>query len=445
MTAAGRARASFVQAGAVLLAAALGGCSWFGEAEEPPLPGERISVMLFERNLEPDPRIADLAVRLPQQWENVSWPQAGGESDHAMHHLAIPDQVREVWSIQIGDGGNDESPLMAPPVVSGGTVYTVDITYEVAAIDTETGKQRWRVKVDVPEEDEDAFGGGLAYADGRLYLSTGFAQVFALDAASGEVLWAQQVPGPVRAPPTLAEGRVFVITLDNQVFALDGQSGERSWSHAGFTEAAGLLGSASPAASGGTLIVPYSSGELFALRIENGREIWSDNLTAIRRVDALSALAHIRGRPVIDRGIVYAISHSGRMVAIDLRTGGRAWERNIGGLQMPWVAGDFLFVLTTEGEILAITRRGGRVRWVRRLPQWEDVEDKVDPITWVGPVLANDRLLVASNNGDVLSISPYTGDAMGRIELGDGVRMPPVVADGTLYFLTNAGELVAMR
>jgi len=440
-----RACGRSVRGGVFLLGGLLAGCSWFGEAEDPPLPGERISVMLFERDLEPDPRIADLAVRLPQQWENGFWPQAGGESDHAMHHLAIPDQVAKAWSIQIGDGGDEESPLMAPPVVADGTVYTVDITYEVAAIDSKTGKQRWRSKVEVPEEDEDAFGGGLAYADGRLYLSTGFATVFALDAESGQVVWSEQVPGPVRAPPTLAEGRVFVVTLDNQLFALDGETGERIWSHSGFTEAAGLLGAASPAASGGTLIVPYSSGELFALRIENGRVIWSDNLTAIRQVDALSALAHIRGRPVIDRGIVYAISHSGRMVAIDLRTGARAWERSIGGLQMPWVAGDFLFVLTTEGEILAITRRGGRVRWVRRLPQWENLEDKIDPITWVGPVLANDRLLVASNNGDVLSISPYTGDALGRIELGEGLRMPPVVANGTLYFLTNGGELVAMR
>jgi len=430
---------------AAILVLALAACDWFGETEKPPLPGERISVMLFERDLEPDPRISDLAVRLPQQWENDRWPQAGGEADHAMHHLAVSDQIREVWSTSIGAGGGDEDRLMAPPIVAEGQVYTVDIGYEVTAFSASTGKKVWQNGMKVPDEDEETFGGGLAYDDGRLFLTTGFGEMFALDAKTGNVVWSQVVPGPVRAPPTVANGRVFALTLDNQIVTIDGESGERLWTHAGFAETAGLLGAASPAASGGTIVVPYTSGEIYALRIENGRVVWSDNLTAVRRVDALSSIAHIRGRPVIDRGMVYAISHSGRMVAIDLRTGGRAWDRNIGGLQMPWVAGDFLFVLTTDGELVALTRRGGRVRWVQRLPRWENPENPVDPITWVGPVLANDRLLVASNNGDVLSISPYTGQPIGRIEVSEGIRMAPVVASGMLFFLTEGGELIAMR
>ena len=172
-----------------------------------------------------------------------------------------------------------------------------------------------------------------------------------------------------KAAPTVSGGRLYVVTIDNQLNVLDADSGEKKWTHTAISESAGLLGGGSVAVDGSTVAVPYSSGEIFAMRAENGRVVWSDNLTAIRRIDAMASLAHIRGSPVIDRGVVYAISHSGRLVAIDQRSGARIWERSIGGVDMPWVAGEFIFVLSNENEIYCLTRQGGRVRWVQPLPR----------------------------------------------------------------------------
>ena len=121
-----------------------------------------------------------------------------------------------------------------------------------------------------------------------------------------------------------------------------------------------------PAGIDGAVIVPYSSGEVFALRSSDGRPAWSDNLAAVRRVDAASSLADIRALPVTDGALVYAISHSGRTVAIDMRTGARAWERNVGGVQTPWIAGPWLFMVSNETQVLALSRREGKVRGVAR-------------------------------------------------------------------------------
>src|SRR3546814_4596588 len=104
----------------------------------------------------------------------------------------------------------------------------------------------------------------------------------------------------MRAAPTVAGWGVFVVSIYNHLTALNAETGEKLWSHTGFSEPAGLLGGASPAVEGDIVVVPYSSGEIFALRVENGRVVWSDNLTAVRRVDALSSLADIRGGPVIE-------------------------------------------------------------------------------------------------------------------------------------------------
>jgi len=182
-----------------------------------------------------------------------------------------------------------------------------------------------------------------------------------------------------------------------------------------------------------------------ALRVENGRVLWTDSLSATRRFDAMSTLADIRGRPVVDRGRVYVISHSGRMAAIDSRNGNRVWEQDVGGIYSPWIAGDFIYVLSNSNELVCLTRADGRVRWMTQLDSWEDMEDKSGPLHWSGPLLAGDRLIAVGSNGQVWSVSPYTGDVLGHIELPAGSFLPPIVADNTLYLMTNDAELSALR
>jgi outer membrane protein assembly factor BamB len=436
-------------AGVALL---LGGCGLadylgdsFGRRQDPPLPGERIPVLLLRQDLEPDPRLADVEVRLPPPQANQDWPQAGGYPDHAMHHLASGETLARRWDVSVGSGAGGNTRMTAQPVAVGNRLYTMDVTSRVTALDTATGKQIWQTNVMRDSEDSDAFGGGIGFADGRLFVTTGFAQVVALAAEDGKVLWRTDMPGPMRSAPTAAGGRVFVITIDNQAHALSADDGTKLWTHTGISETAGLLGGASPAVAQGIALVPYSSGELFALRTENGKSAWQDTLSNVRRIDALSSLADIRGKPVIDRGRVFAISHSGSMVSIDLRTGARAWDREISGVETPWVAGNYIYVLSTDNIVFCLTRDAGRVKWIRQLPRFLDQARKKNPVTWTGPVLVSDRLIVAGSQGRAISLSPYTGDLLGELELPEGVSIAPIVADKTIYFMTNKARVVALR
>ena len=193
------------------------------------------------------------------------------------------------------------------------------------------------------------------------------------------------------------------------------------------------------------LVAPFSSGELVALRIDNGRQLWNESLIGRRgEMRAFGNLADIRGRPVIDRGLVLAIGSGGLMVAIELRTGQRLWERNIGGNQTPWTAGRFVFAVTGTADVIAMERATGQVKWVTPLTQYED-EKRRRPVLWAGPVLASDRLLIAGSTGELLALSPYTGEVLGKLLIGSPVRLGPVVANRTIYVLTDTGRLIALR
>jgi outer membrane protein assembly factor BamB len=435
----------------VPLIALLSGCGitkWIDEVtgrKEVPLPGQRIPVMINEPDLEPDPRVSDLQVMLPTPVGNVNWAQAGGNAVHAMHHLKIPTEVSEAWEQSIGEGSSDERRLVTRPIVADGFAFAMDAEFALSAFDITAGKRIWTFYPKVPEEDEETFGGGIAYEGGRILMSTGFGQLIAVRADNGTELWRNGLPGPSRSGPTVGNGRVFAVTIDNQTVAFDLKTGKKLWTHSGVSESAGLLGGASPALIGSTVIVPYSSGKLVALRVNNGRVVWSDSLASVRNTDTLATVAHIRGHPVVDRGVVYAVSHSGRLVAIDLRTGARIWERVIGGSETPWVAGNFIYVVSNQGDLYCLTRLGGRVRWIQPLPRYEDPEEKEGLIKWSGPVLAGNRLMVVNNLGEVLSISPYTGKFLSKLELSDPLSVAPIVASGSIFFLSDDADLIVYR
>ncbi|WP_245881099.1 PQQ-binding-like beta-propeller repeat protein [Thalassospira marina] len=430
------------------LAVLVSGCSsWMGESEEPPLPGERLAVLSLQSTIEPDPGLTDQKVVLPQPQVQEDWPQNGGVPSHSLQHLAFDnDTMKQQWSSSIGTGSLDEDLLLNQPVVAKGVIFTIDADAEVRAFSAKTGKQIWDVDI-APDQEGDStlLGSGLAYADGMVYATTGFAEVVAIDAATAEVKWRTTLTAPMRAAPTVRGGRVFVITVDNQTVALNAYSGEILWNHRGASEGATFIGGASPAVDQGVVISAYSTGELYALRVENGQVIWSDTLASAGRTDAVSAIADIRGLPVIDNDLVIATSNSGLTVAIDLRTGVRLWELEEGGIQSPWVAGNYVFLLSNTNDLIALQRRSGRVKWVSTLPRYVDPEDQSEAMVWTGPVLAGDRLIVGNEQGQVETISPYDGKVLGTDTLPGPVTLPPVVAGDMLYFLTANATLVAYR
>jgi len=432
----------------VMAALALGSCGVLKPGKKPGTPtvGERIPVLNYESRAVAEAELQDMAVVLPVAETNVDWAQAGGSAAKSNGHLTLPENPTRAWSASIGSGSSATRRLNAGPIVMAGKLYTIDTAGNVRAFDARTGQLAWSARIALPKKNSNAaFGGGVGGGDGRVFATTGYGIVAAFDAATGTEIWRKTMSTPLRGAPTVEGNRLFVITQDNQVHTLSADDGESLWSVAGTVEVAGLLGAAAPAVALETVVVGFSSGELNALRAENGRTVWADALARTGRSTAMAALSDIDASPVIDRGRVYAIGHGGRMAALELATGQRVWERNFAGTSTPWVAGEFIFIVTIEGEVVCLTRSDGKVRWVYQLQHFRKVKKKADPIQWAGPVLASDQLIVVGSNKQMVIISPYTGKLISTTKLGAAAYLPPIVANNTAYILTDDGKVTAYR
>lgn len=437
---------SLVLATALLATA---GCSVFGgggdKKPKTPVLGQRVAILASEAAAEADPALADVAVLLPPAQPNDSWTQPGGNSAKSMDHLALGQSLGRVWSVSV-KGTNKKVRLASSPVVGGGRIYVMDTESRIHAYETKTGSEVWTVSFGVDGKDRKAaWGGGVSVDGDVLYATNGLGDVAALKASDGSVIWKKRPGGPLRGAPSFGIGNVYAMSSDNQIFALKATDGSIEWTESGATELTGVFGVAAPAIAQGTVVAGFSSGELNAYRYENGRVLWADALTRTSISTSVSALSDIDASPVVDRGRVFAVGKGGRMVSLELVTGQRLWEINVGGISTPWVAGEWVFVITDDARLLCIARGSGKVRWATQLARYRKEKKKANPINWTGPVLAGDRLIVASSEGQLVNVSPTDGAVQTTTKAGGPVQLSPIVAEGTLYILTNDGRLTAWR
>ncbi len=166
--------------------------------------------------------------------------------------------------------------IAAAPLIVDDTVYIATSADEVAALDVDTGRVRWRTSLDPRGFDWGAaILGTPAYARGILVVPTLYDDAVAIDAASGAVLWRHpgEGPGPLRvthyrgagatgfaASPVIAQDVVWLAGTDGTLVALALATGAEL-----FRMPLGAPVLAGLAISGDTLVVASFDGTVRAL------------------------------------------------------------------------------------------------------------------------------------------------------------------------------------
>lgn len=432
---------------ALVALTALGACGALKGGKKTPVLGDRVPILVSESDAKVDPAISGLDVLLPAPVANTDWAQPGGNPEKSMGHLALASTVSRLWTVSIPAGSNRQR-LAASPVIGDGKLYVVDIDGALHAFDANSGASLWTVPIAKGTKSKGArFGGGATYDGGRVYATSGLGDVVAFDAKTGSEVWRSKPGPPLRGSPTVVGDQLYILSQDNQLYALSTANGQQVWSASGSLETQGVFGVAAPAVAHQTVVAGFSSGELNAYRVENGRAIWGDALSRTSISTSVSSLADIDADPVIDDTNVYALGQGGRLIAANLATGQRLWEQNFAGISTPWLAGEWLFVVTDESKLYCLQRSTGKIRWISQLRAFkvEKKKKKKDPLTWYGPVLAGNRLVLVNSLGDMVFAAPSDGAVGQTIPGKDGFGLGPVVANNTLYVLDGRGRISAYR
>lgn len=426
-------------------ASALPGCSLLDglfESHKPPLPGKREPVLAVSAGLQHNPAY-NPPVTLPPPVQNTDWSQAGGTPSHSVGNVALGNLTQH-WRRSIGEGGGYRRKITATPVVAGGRVFTMDSDGNVSAFNVANGERYWQTDTQPKHDQSTNIGGGLAIAGGVLYASTGRGEAMIIDPATGKIGWRTPLLTPARSAPLVADGRLFVPTIDQRLVALAVGDGKQLWSYQATDADTTVLGEPAPAYADGVVVAGFGSGDLVALRAASGTSAWSDSLAAARGRNSLTDLSAIRAMPVINKGVVYAAGEGGLIVAFDLRSGRRLWEREAAGQNTPWIAGDWMFVLTLDQVLACIALADGQVRWTSQLPRFEDEEKSKGPIYWTGPLLGGQYLYVAGSTEKLVAVNPVTGEVLGQQDLPSKISVAMSAAMGKLFIVTDDGTLSAL-
>lgn len=435
----------------VILGAALlgmSGCGLFGK-EPLNIDGERINVIREDTSLAPDYAPGEIKLRLPRPYSNARWSQNGGNAQHLMGHLEADAKLKELWDSSFGSGTSKRDILIASPVISNQVVFTIDAEAVVSAFRLDNGKRIWKKRLKPTNKEEKSSslkGAGIAVYNQKVYATTGFGDVFCLNMFDGKKLWKTSLEMPIRIAPTVAANRVIVQALDNTLAVLDAQDGKTLWKGQTDYEATTIVGGASPAYNTDmdVIIAAFSNGELRAFKASTGTPLWTDLLVSKKRTNSLAEITAIKANPVIDGDKVFAVGYNSVLAAIDLRTGSRIWEREMGSTNQPWVAGEYIFVLTNDFNLLALNKNNGKIIWNTAIPTGEDLDEK-SGVFGSGPVLASNRLIVATSNGYIFAVSPYNGEIISYISASDDIALSPVVADGVAVFTTSDADITAYK
>jgi outer membrane protein assembly factor BamB len=450
LTAAGIARRRALLGAAALPLLGLGGCAFFdnlfGDTKKH-LPGKREDVLPVTEGLQA-PHGMHPDVVLPAQVAG-DWPMQGGTLSHDSGNAALPDRIKQVWQSSIGSGSAYRKQVTSTPIVVGETVFTMDSKAVVSAFDTADGKRLWRTDTRPKKTRSTDLGGGIAWAGGIVYASTGYSEVLALEAASGKVLWRHALETPPRSAPTVVlnegGGLVYVVSIDQELIALSAHDGAIVWKYEGTGVDTTLLGQPAPAYAGGIVLTGFGSGDLVALRADSGAVAWSDSIAAGAGQVGVAMISAITGQPVIMGEIAIAIGTGGLMVAVDLRAGRRLWEREVSGNLSPVAAGDFIFVTSQDQQVAALLARTGEVAWLTQLPQFKRPKSKGAPIVWTGPALAGGQLVYGGMRNDLIMVDAVSGKISRTLTIPGSITVPPIAAHNTLYLLTDDGQLRAYR
>ena len=344
------------------------------------------------------------------------------------------------WSSSVGDGiGDFYSQLQ--PVVEEDHIYAAARDGDVTAFDRNSGETLWSVDLaDLPinaDKRSARLSGGLVSRYGKLFLGSENGVVYALNEANGEVLWQTTVPGEVVASPAVEDGRVVVLTTSGRLMALDTDEGKLQWTLSEEQPPLTLRSASTPVITNGAVLYGRADGKVGIALLSNGQPVRQSKVADPRGATELDRMVDVDASPLIAGDELYAIAYNGQLMARKLMTGDEVWKRKYSGYRDMAVTGNAIVLTDNRSHLFAVDRRNG-------LELWSNTQ--LENRTVTAPVVLGDYVVVGDVEGYLYWLDRTDGTIKAMQQLdSSGLYAAPLVDGDTLYVQSRGGKLYAIK
>jgi outer membrane protein assembly factor BamB len=336
----------------------------------------------------------------------------------------------KLWSADTGTG-SDKYLLKLKPYLNGDVLYVVDHDGLLSAINRADGKRLWRVETGL------AVSAGVGGGNGMLILGSSNGEIVAYAEKDGREAWRGKLSSLMLSVPAVDMGAVVVRTVDGSLEAFAATTGAKLWSYKYSVPALSLHGTSSPVLISGAVLSGMDNGRLSALALRDGRLLWETPVAIPGGRSELSRMVDVDMPILIDRGLLYAGSYQGRIVAINLEGGQIVWATNNSVYNEMSLDQDHLYVADENGHVWSLERMVGATVWM---------QDKLHARPVSGTALLGRTVIVGDFEGYLHALDSSDGRFIARYHAGDaGINVPPLVVEDTAYVLSRDGELTALQ
>lgn len=337
---------------------------------------------------------------------------------------------KKVWSTNVGVGDAGHY-LQLQPLILSDSIITVDAKGLVQATNVSSGAGLWKRSLNLPITQ------GVAGNDNKIFVSTDTGIILALNPKDGSQLWQYALNKNILNNPLYDDQNLYVQTTDGTLYSLASSDGKINWEYKSTGPDLTLYATSSPILWNNLIITGFANGKIAAFNKNNGTPQWDYQIAESKGPSSIQRMIDVNAKPLISDGVLYAVSYQGKVVALDLISGVKQWERELSSISDMAVSKKYLYISDTEGTVWALNRASGQVLWQQPNLHMRKLS---------GTNYLDDTIVVGDYDGYLHGLSSEHGGFIARIKLSSsGIRVAPIVKNGIIYILDNSGKLAAYK
>ena len=393
----------------------------------------RFSVLSYDAEISETLTLDKSEIQLDTPKEFYYWSKDYQNPQNNINHIFTSATLKSKKKIITGK----KDPInIIQPVFFENTICNLVSNGFVECINTSTNKSKF--KTDIKNDNikkYEIIRGGLSYFDEKILFVDGYGQIILLDTNNGEIIWEKIISFPILSSPLIYRGYAYFVSLDNRLFAIEFDTGEIAWTFQTIAESKKNLSTASPVAFENIVVSPFSNGELIAFKYDDGTPLWSENVSKLSIISNFD-IKDISANPVISSNNIYALSTNGKFLSINLINGKRNWSVEISGSNTPIISGDQIYILDNQSKLICLNRTTGEIYWITQLKKFRKGEKASNLNLWLGPYAINNHLYLISYFGELIILSPNSGEILDSNNLGiNGIMVPPIILSDRFYLV----------